>query len=84
MKDVYIQKLYDDLYKYCDGIIENALAIEEIPNGFTRDQVRRENSEELYNILLKKSQIQRQLIQMVVLNDGVPPQLYPTLMLHMI
>ena len=40
MKDVYIQKLYGDLYKYCDGIIENALAIEEIPNGFTRDQVR--------------------------------------------
>ena len=40
MKEVYIQKLYGDLYKYCDGIIENALAIEEIPNGFTRDQVR--------------------------------------------
>ena len=30
MKDVYIKKLYGDLYKYCDGIIENALAIEEI------------------------------------------------------
>ncbi len=27
MKDVYINKLYGDLYKYCDGIIENALSI---------------------------------------------------------
>merc|ERR1712118_373710 len=26
MKDVYIKKLYGDLYKYCDSIIENALA----------------------------------------------------------
>lgn len=40
MKEVYIQKLYGDLYKYCDAIIENALAIEEIPNGFTREQVK--------------------------------------------
>lgn len=40
MKDVYIKKLYGDLYKYCDGIIENALAIEEIPNGLTREQVK--------------------------------------------
>ncbi len=40
MKEVYIQKLYGDLYKYCDGIIENALAIEEIPNGFTKEQVK--------------------------------------------
>ena len=27
MKDVYIKKLYGDLYQYCDGIIEDALAI---------------------------------------------------------
>jgi len=40
MKDVYIKKLYGDLYKYCDAIIENALAIEEIPNGFTRHQIK--------------------------------------------
>tara|TARA_Y100000389_G_scaffold17613_2_gene15390 strand:- start:6906 stop:7760 length:855 start_codon:yes stop_codon:yes gene_type:complete len=40
MKDVYIKKLYGDLYKYCDGIIESALAIEEIPSGSTRQQVK--------------------------------------------
>ena len=40
MKDVYIKKLYGDLYKYCDGIIENALAIEELPEGSTREQVK--------------------------------------------
>lgn len=40
MKDVYIKKLYGDLYKYCDGIIENALAIEEIPTGATRESVK--------------------------------------------
>ncbi len=40
MKDVYIKKLYGDLYKYCDGIIENALAIEEIPQGMTKAQVK--------------------------------------------
>ena len=40
MKDVYIKKLYGDLYKYCDGIIENALAIEEIPVGFTRETIK--------------------------------------------
>ena len=40
MKDVYIKKLYGDLYKYCDGIIEDALAIEDIPNGSTREQVK--------------------------------------------
>ena len=34
MKDVYIKKLYGDLYKYCDGIIEN------IPNGYTREQIK--------------------------------------------
>lgn len=40
MKDVYIKKLYGDLYKYCDSIIENALAIEEIPQGFTKEQIK--------------------------------------------
>lgn len=40
MKDVYIKKLYGDLYKYCDSIIEDALAIEDIPNGSTREQVK--------------------------------------------
>ena len=40
MKDVYIKKLYGDLYKYCDGIIENALAIEELPIGMSRDAVK--------------------------------------------
>ena len=40
MKDVYIKKLYGDLYKYCDAIIENALAIEEIPEGFTKEQIK--------------------------------------------
>jgi len=40
MKIVYIKKLYGDLYKYCDGIIENALAIEEIPKGLDRAAVK--------------------------------------------
>lgn len=40
MKDVYIKKLYGDLYKYCDSIIESALNIEELPKGFTKEQVR--------------------------------------------
>lgn len=40
MKKVYIKKLYGDLYKYCDGIIENALAIEEIPNNLTKEKVK--------------------------------------------
>ena len=40
MKTVYIKKLYGDLYKYCDGIIENALAIEEIPANTTREAVK--------------------------------------------
>mgnify|MGYP001393807362 FL=1 len=40
MKGVYIKKLYGDLYKYCDAIIENALAIEEIPEGFTKEQIK--------------------------------------------
>ncbi len=40
MKQVYIRKLYGDLYKYCDGIIDNALAIEIIPQGYTREQIK--------------------------------------------
>ena len=40
MKTVYIKKLYGDLYKYCDGIIENALAIENIPDGMTREKMK--------------------------------------------
>lgn len=40
MKGVYIKKLYGDLYKYCDGIIESALAIEEIPATSTREAVK--------------------------------------------
>ena len=40
MKDVYVKKLYGDLYKYCDGIIENALAIEEIPIGSSKENVK--------------------------------------------
>jgi len=40
MKSVYIKKLYGDLYKYCDGIIENALAIEDIPENSTKEKVK--------------------------------------------
>ena len=40
MKEVYIRKLYGDLYVYCDGIIESALAIEEIPQNYTREQIK--------------------------------------------
>ena len=41
MKEVYIKKLYGDLYNYCDGIIENALAIEEIPPNVTKADVKK-------------------------------------------
>ena len=41
MKDVYIRKLYGDLYKYCDAIIENALAIENIDPNTTKEQVKK-------------------------------------------
>lgn len=41
MKEVYIKKLYGDLYKYCDAIIDNALAIEEIPNGMTKEDMKK-------------------------------------------
>ena len=40
MKTVYIKKLYGDLYKYCDGIIENALAIEDIPENSSKEKVK--------------------------------------------
>ena len=50
MKDVYIKKLYGDLYQYCDSIIENALAIEEIPNGFTKDQIKQRKFRRRYSI----------------------------------
>ncbi len=40
MKAVYIKKLYGDLHQYCDGIIEDALSIEDIPANFTRDQIK--------------------------------------------
>lgn len=48
MKDVYIKKLYGDLYKYCDGIIESALAIEEIPATTTREQVKARKFRNMY------------------------------------
>jgi len=48
MKDVYIKKLYGDLYKYCDGIIESALAIEEIPSTTTREQVKARKFRNMY------------------------------------
>ena len=40
MKDVYVKKLYGDLYKYCNSIIESALSIEDIPPNSTRQQVK--------------------------------------------
>lgn len=40
MKEVYIKKLYGDLYTYCDGIIESALSIEDMPAGFTREKLK--------------------------------------------
>ena len=58
MKDVYIKKLYGDLYKYCDGIIENALAIEELPEGYTKEQIKDRKLEICNHILLDKFLIQ--------------------------
>ena len=40
MKDVYIKKLYGDLYQYCDDIIESALAIEDIAANNTKETVK--------------------------------------------
>ena len=41
MKTVYIKKLYGDLYKYCDGIIESAMSIEGIPVNSTKEDVKK-------------------------------------------
>ena len=40
MKGVYIKKLYGDLYKYCDGIIENALSIEDLPENMSKEKMK--------------------------------------------
>jgi len=40
MKMVYIKKLYGDLYKYCDSIIESALSIEELAVGNTKEKAK--------------------------------------------
>lgn len=40
MKDVYIKKLYGDLYQYCDNIIESALSVEDIPVNSTKEIVK--------------------------------------------
>ena len=54
MKEVYIQKLYGDLFKYCDGIIDSALAIEEIPDGTSREQVKDRKFRNMYPYPPKK------------------------------
>ena len=59
MKDVYIKKLYGDLYKYCDAIIENALAIEEIPNGFSRSQIKDRKFKGAVNFKLPISRLKK-------------------------
>ena len=41
MKDVYVKKLYGDLYKYCNNIIDSALAIEEIPSDSSMDLIKK-------------------------------------------
>lgn len=41
MKEVYIKKLYGDLYSYCDQIIENALAIEELPDNVVKKDAKK-------------------------------------------
>ena len=41
MKQVYIEKLYGDVYKYLESIIDSALAIEDIPKDSTRDSVKK-------------------------------------------
>ena len=40
MKQVYIRKLYGDLYKYCDSIIESALSIEDLGKGTSKEIVK--------------------------------------------
>lgn len=41
MKQVYIEKLYGDVYKYLESIIDSALAIEDIPKDSTRDTIKK-------------------------------------------
>ena len=48
MKDVYIKKLYGDLYKYCDSIIESALSIEEIPSNYTMEDIKNRKFRNMY------------------------------------
>lgn len=40
MKQVYIEKLYGDIYKYLESIINSALAIEDIPKDSTKEKVK--------------------------------------------
>ena len=41
MKQVYIEKLYGDVFKYLESIIESALAIEDIPKDTTKENVKK-------------------------------------------
>lgn len=41
MKQVYIEKLYGDVYKYLESIIDSALAIEDVPKDSTRDSIKK-------------------------------------------
>ena len=41
MKQVYIEKLYGDVYKYLESIIDSALAIEDIPKDSTKDSIKK-------------------------------------------
>ena len=40
MKKVYMRKLYGDLYQYCGNIIDNALAIEDLPPNQTKEEAK--------------------------------------------
>jgi hypothetical protein len=40
MKQVYIKKLYGDLYQYCEAIVNSAMSIEDLPRGTTQEQMR--------------------------------------------
>ena len=41
MKQVYIEILYGDVYKYLESIIDSALAIEDIPKDSTKDSIKK-------------------------------------------
>jgi len=41
MKQVYIEKLYGDVFKYLESIIESALSIEDIPKDTTAENVKK-------------------------------------------